>query len=419
MRARRAKGSAFGAEIAERSPFQTQSLAPGRALQYRSAMFLVLAAADSRDALHGELSIAFPGNARELAAGMFACELAPEAVSFPLLAFARQLLPHAREVKASSIRTWAGLVVDAIAGVLPDHQRWSLHVYPFEEVLGTTRMGARAWHSRARAGEPRPARAAPPASNSAGPTRCRLIREAVIELLQKRRRHLVRYLRRDEGLFVEDEALVQLVLTSPDAGFFSIAPAPLPFAARHSLSCFAGGQAELATDKQAPSRAFAKLVEAEARMNRRIAARETCVDLAASPGGWTYVALQRGAKVTAVDRAELRPDLMQHHNVRFERGDAFRFEPAAAVDWLLCDVIASAERTAALLVQWLQKRWCRHFVVTLKVDDEGSLPVVSQLKRQLPELTSELWLLRLCANKKEVCAFGTLAELPQSPASSS
>jgi 23S rRNA (cytidine2498-2'-O)-methyltransferase len=376
-------------------------------------MFLVLAAADSRDALHGELLEAFPAGCRELAAGMFACDVEPEPASFPRLAFARQILPQARAVSASSIRKWAGLVVDAIAGVLPDHQRWSLHVYPFEEVLGTTRMGARAWHSRARAGEPPPARAPSPASNSAGPTRCRLIREAVLELLQKRRRHLVRYLRRDEGPFGEDEALVQLVLTSPDAGFFSLAPAPLPFAARHSLSCFAGGQVEPATDKQAPSRAFAKLVEAEVRMSRRIAAGETCVDLAASPGGWTYVAVQRGAKVMAVDRAELRPDLMQHRNVRFERGDAFRFEPPAGVDWLLCDVIAGAERTAALLVQWLRERWCRHFVVTLKVDDEGSLPVLSQLKRELPELTSELWLLRLCANKKEVCAFGTIAQLPE------
>ena len=86
------------------------------------------------------------------------------------------------------------------------------------------------------------------------------------------------------------------------------------------------------------SRAFAKLAEAELRLGRRIAARDTCVDLGASPGSWTYVAVRRGARVTAVDRADLREDLMQHKNVRFERGDAFRFEPASPVDWLLCDV---------------------------------------------------------------------------------
>jgi hypothetical protein len=35
--------------------------------------------------------------------------------------------------------------------------------------------------------------------------------------------------------------------------------------------------------------------------------------------------------------------------------------------------------------------------------------VLAQLKRELPDLTSELGLLRLCANKKEVRAFGTIA----------
>jgi 23S rRNA (cytidine2498-2'-O)-methyltransferase len=282
-------------------------------------------------------------------------------------------------------------------------------VYPFKELLDTTRMGARAWHTHARAGQPlRPERVASAASG-AGANRCRLVREAAIELLHKRRRHLVRYLRQHEGMFGEDEALVQLVLTSPEQGFLSIAPAPMPYQQRHVLSFFPGGEVALATDKQAPSRAFAKLIEAETRMGRRIAAGDSCVDLGASPGSWTYVAARRGAKTIALDRAELRPDLMQHANVRFQRGDAFRFEPASPVDWLLCDVIAAADRSAELLLRWLRGRWCRHFVVTLKVDDDGSAEVLSLLKRDLRELTSELWLLRLCANKKEVCAFGVIA----------
>ena len=48
-------------------------------------------------------------------------------------------------------------------------------------------------------------------------------------------------------------------------------------------------------------------------------------------------------------------------------------------------------------------------VVTLKVDHTGSGAVLTRLKRELPELTSELDLLRLCSSKKEVCAFGTVA----------
>ncbi len=243
-----------------------------------------------------------------------------------------------------------------------------------------------------------------------GSSRCQLIRETLIELLERRRRHLGRWLRHRDASFFPDESLVQLLLVSPDEGFLSIAPAPAPFQLRHVISCFSGGEVPLATDKEAPSRAFAKLVEAEARMGRRIARGETCVDLGASPGSWTYVAARRGAHVTAVDRAELRGDLMQRANVSFQRGDAFRFRPAAPVDWLLCDVIAAAERSAELLLRWLRERCCQRFIVTLKLDDAHSGEVLAQLKRELPPLTSELWLSRLCANKKEVCAFGALAQ---------
>jgi 23S rRNA (cytidine2498-2'-O)-methyltransferase len=215
---------------------------------------------------------------------------------------------------------------------------------------------------------------------------------------------------------VPDEALVQLLLVAPDRGYLSVAPAPLPFEERHRLSHFSGGQVELPSDKQAPSRAFAKLVEAEARMGRRIAARETCVDLGAAPGSWTYVALRRGAKVTAVDRSELRPDLMGHRSVQFQRGDAFRFEPGAPVDWLICDVIAAAERSAELLLRWLRHGWCRHFVVTLKLDDTGNTATLALLKNALPQLSTDHWLLRLCANKKEVCAFGCASHAGVVPA---
>lgn len=373
-----------------------------------SGVHLVLAAADSRDALQRELSETCPGQYRELHPGLFARDAAQETeTSFPYLAFARQIVPHAREVTAESIRAWARLLVDAVAGVLPDQQPWSLHVYAFAEQVGATRMGARAWHTRARAGAPLPALAATREKSGVGHDRSELVREAAIELLEKRRRHLVRYLSQHEGLFTEDEALVQLVLRSPEQGFLSVARAPLPFQQRSVLSRFPGGEVAPATDKQAPSRAFAKLVEAEGRMARRVTGRDTCVDLGAAPGSWTYVAARRGARVVAVDRSELRPDLMQHRNVRFQRGDAFRFEPAEPVDWLLCDVIAAAERSADLLLRWLRNGWCQHFVVTLKVDDEGSGPVLSRLKHELPPLTSELWLLRLSANKKEVCAFGS------------
>lgn len=374
-------------------------------------MHLILSAADSRELSKRELSAKFSGPSREPRRGLFGVEFElSDTAHAPFLVFARQLLPNAVDVSAASIRDWANLVVEGVIGVLPDEQTWSLHVVPFEDVEDGSPMGARAVHTRGRRGLAPKVSAAPP---GAGEKRCALIRQAVIDVLAKRRRHLLRHLRRHDGVFVDDEALVQLVLLSPGNGFLSVAKAPLPFAEQHLISSFPGGVVPVAVDKQAPSRAFAKLIEAELRLGRRIGPRETCVDLGAAPGSWTYVAARRGAKVTAVDRAELRADLLEQKNVRFQRGDAFRFEPVEPVDWLLCDVIASAERSAENLLKWLRGGWCRQFVVTLKVDHDGSPDVLGLLERELPALASELRLMRLSANKKEVCAFGTLAEHAQ------
>jgi len=368
-------------------------------------VLLALAAEDSRLDLRDEL-VRLPGaQPDEVQPGLFEVTLGDAAADLPHLAFARQALPYARQVQAASIKSWAALLADAVVGVLPDHQPWALHAFPFAASTSSSRMGARQWHTRARDGS-RPAKVEPRPAASVAQPRCDLIIEATHELLGKRRRHLLRALRPAPKPFGPHEALVQLLLTSPSDGYVSVAQAPLPYAARHLVSSFPGGEVAPPLDREAPSRAYLKLLEAEARLGAFISARQTCVDLGASPGGWTYVAAARGARVVAVDRSELREDLMRHRGVRFERGDAFRYEPEAPVDWLICDVIASAERSADLLLRWLARGWCRRFVVTIKLADGDAEGVLAKLKRELPQYAPTCFLLRLCHNKKEITAFG-------------
>jgi 23S rRNA (cytidine2498-2'-O)-methyltransferase len=378
-------------------------------------MHLLLWAEDSEAELLSELSQSFPGLVTKPHQPGF-IEAGFNIVAgqrLPHLAFARQLLPDARAVRAESIRGWAHELFEAVAGVLPDDQPWSLHLEPHYGARSVHRIVARAWHSatRSRSTEalPHEARGVEAGVNNAeaGRHRCRLIREALIELLQRKRRHLLRRLHCDPATFAAGDSLVQLVLTAPEAGFLAVAPAPLPFEQRHLISPFPLGEVPVASDKAAPSRAFAKLVEAESRLGRAIGRNEMCADLGAAPGSWSYVAVSRGARVIAVDRSPLREDLMANPRVEFQSGDAFRFQPSRPVDWLLCDVIAAPERTAELLLEWLRRRWCRHFVVTLKLRDTAGADVLAMLKHELPPLTSNLFLSRLCANKKELCVFGS------------
>jgi len=379
-------------------------------------MHLILWAEDAETELRAEVAQSLPSaRVRPQAPALLELEfeLRPHD-PLPHLAFCRQFLPDVREVRADSIRAWTAAVFPALVQLVPEGHPWSLHVVPHYGERTEHHIGARAWHSL----KHRTGRLAPPprgqTSPDAGQHRCRLIREAMVDLLRQKRRHLLRHLRPEPVPFTPHDSLVQLLLTRPNHGFLSVAQAPLPFAQRHLLSPFPKGDVPAASDKQAPSRAFNKLVEAETRLGRAIQRGETCVDLGAAPGSWTYVALNRGAQVTAVDRSPLRDDLMDHPGLRFLRGDAFQFEPRQSVDWLLCDVIAPPERSAELLLGWLQKRWCRHFVVTLKLKDASAGALLPRLKQNLPPLTHLLFLTRLSANKKELCAFGHAAGRPDS-----
>jgi 23S rRNA (cytidine2498-2'-O)-methyltransferase len=339
-------------------------------------MHLLMTECGTEPFLIQELRRAFPHARHEvMAPGLVASsfELQPELV--PTLVFSRQFLAQAERRHAESISQWAQLLVGAV-GALPENQPWYLHIVPHY------------------------------GSGTAGQNRCRLIQQSVRDILQRKERHRLRALRLEFHSFTADHSLIQLLLTAPDEGHLSIARAPLPFHWRRVIWPFPEGEVPIAVDKQAPSRAFAKLLEAEQRLGRSIQAGESAVDLGAAPGSWTYVALRRGARVAAVDRAPLRDDLMNDPGLTFQRGDAFKFEPARPVDWLLCDVIAAPLRSVDLLLHWVRRRYARNFVVTIKFKGTAEYGLLERLKYALPPVCEEFFLTRLCANKNEVCAFG-------------
>lgn len=295
------------------------------------------------------------------------------------IVFGRQLLPDATAHEIPSINGWANRLLAVALETLPAGGAWRLHLAPH--------------YGEGRAGE-----------NRRG-----LIRDAFLALLKQKRRSLLRTLEESEAPFSPGASLLQLLLIAPDRGFISAAPAPMPHVLRAVMSPALKGEIPWAVDKAAPSRAFAKLVEAEQRLGRAIQRGETCVDLGASPGSWSYVALSRGARVIAVDRSPLREDLMRSARLEFVRGDAFKFSPPQPADWLLCDVIAEPHRSIELVTTWARERRCRRFVVTIKFKGDEEYGLLESLKAALHPLCSDFILTRLCANKNEACAIGAVA----------
>jgi len=144
-----------------------------------------------------------------------------------------------------------------------------------------------------------------------------------------------------------------------------------------------GGQRRMADDPLAPSRSYLKVEEAYAVLGREPAAGETVCDLGAAPGGWSYSAARRGARVVAVDNGPLKGGALGHPRIEHRREDAFRFAPAPGVtyDWLFCDLVEEPHHVLRdLVAPWLERGWCRRFVVNLKFGRVDPLALLRELR---------------------------------------
>ncbi|OAN48019.1 methyltransferase [Paramagnetospirillum marisnigri] len=138
-------------------------------------------------------------------------------------------------------------------------------------------------------------------------------------------------------------------------------------------SPFPNGEAAFIEDRHAPpNRAYLKLWEALTLAGEMPRPGQTCLDLGASPGGWTWVLASTGARVISVDKAPLAPAIAAMPNVECRQESAFGLEPGGIgpVDWLCSDVICYPERLLRLVERWLDSGLARNFICTLKFQGE-------------------------------------------------
>ena len=137
--------------------------------------------------------------------------------------------------------------------------------------------------------------------------------------------------------------------------------------AREAPSLAPGGRLRVHVSESAPSRAAMKLVEALTWLDRDPEPGDQCVDLGAAPGGWTWVLLERRARVIAVDPGNLAPPLRGKKGLEHIRADAFKVELEEPVDWLFCDMAFRPLEVAGLLAKWARRGWARMLVANLKL----------------------------------------------------
>ena len=164
----------------------------------------------------------------------------------------------------------------------------------------------------------------------------------------------------------------QAAPTAPLGSWTLTDPNTIIAAARCS-SPFPNGEMNFVEDRSGPpSRAYLKLWEALTRLGRYPKPGETCIDLGASPGGWTWVIQSLGAHVIAVDKAPLDPAVVALTNVEVREQSAFALAPdeIGPVDWLFSDIICYPERLLRLVNTWIDSGRARNLVCTIKFQGE-------------------------------------------------
>lgn len=186
----------------------------------------------------------------------------------------------------------------------------------------------------------------------------------------------------------------------PPIGAFTLLDQHTILASAKRWKVFPHGVMEFAENKTfPPNRAYLKLWEAFTLMGERPKAGELCLDLGASPGGWTWVLQSLGADVVAVDKADLTPQIRKLPRVTALKESAFGLDPKKfkAVDWLLSDVICYPERLFTLVTRWLDAGTCKNFICTVKLQGATDFAWIQKFKA-LPNSR----LLHLYHNKHEL-----------------
>lgn len=146
------------------------------------------------------------------------------------------------------------------------------------------------------------------------------------------------------------------------------------------------GRIEFVEDHEnPPSRAYLKIQESLTMARLLFDAelpgpKSRCFEAGACPGGWTWVLVNLGSQVYAVDRAELAPSLMGNPLVTFQAHDAFTLKPEdiGKCDWVFSDVICYPERLLEWVKVWLDSGLTKNMICTIKMQGEIDYEVVKQ-----------------------------------------
>lgn len=167
---------------------------------------------------------------------------------------------------------------------------------------------------------------------------------------------------------------------------------------------------------EAPSRSAAKLEEALVTLldaderERWLKPGMRAADLGAAPGGWSWVLAKRHLRVAAVDNGPMAASAMDTGLIEHLREDGFRWQPAAPLDWMVCDMVEQPIRVASRMAEWFDRGWCRHAVFNLKLPMKKRWDETRRCLEHFEEHAGEIAVLRarqLYHDREEITVFAS------------
>ncbi len=152
----------------------------------------------------------------------------------------------------------------------------------------------------------------------------------------------------------------------------------------HSADCsspYPNGEIEFIEDKLGPpNRAYLKIWEALALCGALPDRNDTCLELGASPGGWTWVLGQYAGKVYAIDRAPLDPRVAAQKSIEFRAGNAFSATPRDYPDvtWLISDLICYPDKLLEFIQPWLDAPALKRMILTIKFQGQDTYGILDR-----------------------------------------
>jgi 23S rRNA (cytidine2498-2'-O)-methyltransferase len=204
-----------------------------------------------------------------------------------------------------------------------------------------------------------------------------------------------------------DELLFDTIVVEPNQWWFGY------HWATHVPGRWPGGVPTFTVNPMAISRAYHKIYEATLWAGIRIRRDDVCAEIGSSPGGVCQWLLEKGARVIAIDPAELDPEVAGHANlIHFRcRGREVRKRALSEARWLFADINAAPEYTLDTIEGIVTNRHVRRvagLVLTLKISDFKNASAIPDWIGRVrnwgfPDVKTR----QLAFNRQEICLAAT------------